>query len=42
LSASIVTADEKDKNEIKELIENSAWGKKLKKKFLYHMDKEKF
>ncbi len=42
LSASIITADEKDKSEIKELIENSAWGEKLKKKFLYHMETEKF
>jgi hypothetical protein len=42
LSATIITADEKDKNEIKELIENSVWGEKLKKKFLYHMDIEKF
>ena len=42
LSASIISADEKDKYEIKQLIENSAWGEKLKRKFLYHMDIEKF
>ena len=42
LSASIISADEKDKNEIKQLIENSVWGEKLKRKFLYHMDFEKF
>ena len=40
LSASIVTADEKDQNEIKQLIGNSVWGEKLKRKFLYHMDTE--
>ena len=42
LSASIISADEKDENEIKQLIENSVWGEKLKRKFLYHMDIEKF
>ena len=42
LSASIISADEKDENEIKQLIENSVWGDKLKKKFLYNMDIEKF
>jgi hypothetical protein len=42
LSASIISVDEKDKNEIKQLIENSVWGEKLKRKFLYHMDIEKF
>jgi len=42
LSASIISADEKDKNEIKHLIENSVWGEKLKRKFLYHMDIERF
>jgi hypothetical protein len=42
LSAVIISADEKDKNEIKQLIENSVWGEKLKRKFLYHMDVEKF
>lgn len=38
LSASIITADEKDKNEIKQLIKNSVWGEKLKRKFLYDME----
>ena len=42
LSASIITADEKDRNEIILLIENSVWGEKLKRKFLYHLDIEKF
>jgi hypothetical protein len=42
LSTSIISADEKDENEIKQLIENSVWGEKLKRKFLYHMDIEKF
>jgi hypothetical protein len=42
LSASIISADEKDENEIKQFIENSVWGDKLKKKFLYNMDIEKF
>lgn len=42
LSASIISAGGKDKNEIKQLIENSVWGEKLKRKFLYHMDIEKF
>ncbi len=42
LSASLISADEKDKNEIKQLIENSVWGEKSKRKFLYHMDIEKF
>ena len=38
----ITKANAKDKNELKELIENSAWGEKLKKKFLYQMETEKF
>jgi hypothetical protein len=42
LSASIITAGDKDKNEIKQLIKNSVWGEKLKRKFLYHIDIEKF
>lgn len=42
LSTAIIKADEKDKNEIKLLIENSVWGEKLKRKFLYHLDIEKF
>jgi len=42
LSTSVIKADEKDKNEIKLLIENSVWGEKLKRKFLYHLDIEKF
>ena len=42
LSASIISVDEKDKNKIKHLIKNSVWGEKLKRKFLYHMDIEKF
>ena len=42
LSASMITADEKNKNEIKQLIKNSVWGEKLKRKFLYHLDIEKF
>ncbi len=42
LSASIITADEKDKSEIEQLIKNSVWGEKLKRNFLYHMDIEKF
>ncbi len=42
LSASIITADEKDKSEIEQLIKNSVWGEKLKRKFLCHMDIEKF
>ncbi|MEE8479602.1 MAG: hypothetical protein V3T59_00005, partial [Desulfobacterales bacterium] len=42
LSASIITADEKDKSEIEQLIKYSVWGEKLKRKFLCHMDIEKF
>jgi len=42
LSTSVIKADEKDRNEIILLIENSVWGEKLKRKFLYHMDIEKF
>lgn len=42
LSASTISADEKDKTEIKQLVENSVWGEKLKRKFLYNMDIEKF
>ena len=42
LSASIISVDEKDKNEIKQLIENSVWEEKLKRKFLYHMGIENF
>ncbi len=42
LSASIITAVEKDKSEIEQLIKNSVWGEKLKRNFLYHMDIEKF
>ena len=42
LSTAIIKADEKDKNEIKLLIENSVWGEKLKGKFLFHMEIEKF
>jgi len=42
LSASTISADEKDKAEIKQLIENSAWGEKLKRKFLYNLDIEEF
>jgi hypothetical protein len=42
LSASIISADEKDKKEIKQLIRNSVWGEKLKRKFLYQMDVEEF
>ncbi|OQY09407.1 MAG: hypothetical protein B6I30_09895 [Desulfobacteraceae bacterium 4572_187] len=42
LSTSVIKADEKDRNEIILLIENSVWGEKLKRKFLYHLDIEKF
>ena len=42
LSIAIIKANAKDKNEIKLLIENSVWGEKLKKKFLYQMETEKF
>lgn len=42
LSMAITKANAKDKNELKELIENSVWGEKLKKKFLYQMETEKF
>ena len=42
LSASTISADENDKAEIKQLIENSVWGEKLKRKFLYNIDIEKF
>lgn len=42
LSIAITKANAKDKNELKELIENSVWGEKLKKKFLYQMETEKF
>ena len=38
LSTSVIKADERDRNEIKLLIENSVWGEKLKRKFLYHLD----
>ena len=38
ISTSAINADEKDRNEIKLLIENSVWGEKLKRKFLYHLD----
>ncbi len=40
LSTSVIKADEKDRNEIILLIENSVWGEKLKRKFLYHLDIE--
>ena len=40
LSASVINADEKDRDEIILLIENSIWGEKLKRKFLYHLDIE--
>ena len=42
LSTSVIKADEKNRNEIILLIENSVWGEKLKRKFLYHLDIEKF
>ena len=42
LSTSVIKADEKDRNEIILLIENSVWGEKLKRKFLYHLDIDKF
>ena len=42
LSTSVIKADEKDRNEIILLIENSVWGEKLKRNFLYHLDIEKF
>ena len=42
LSASIIETDEKNKSEIEQLIKNSVWGEKLKRKILYHMDIEKF
>ena len=42
LSTSVIKADEKDRNEIILLIENSVWGEKLKRKFLYHLDIENF
>ena len=42
LSTSVIKADEKDRNEMILLIENSVWGEKLKRKFLYHLDIEKF
>ena len=38
LYAFVIKADEKDRNEIILLIENSVWGEKLKRKFLYHLD----
>jgi hypothetical protein len=38
ISTSVINADEQDRNEIKLLIENSVWGEKLKRKFLYHLD----
>jgi len=41
LSSSMLKSDAKFKNEIKLLIDNSVWGEKLKRKFLYHMDIEK-
>ena len=41
LSSSMLKSDAKFKNEIKRLIDNSVWGEKLKRKFLYHMDIEK-
>lgn len=40
LSTSVIKADEKDRNEIILLVENSVWGVKLKSKFLYHLDAE--
>ena len=40
LSASVINADEKDRVEIILLIDNSVWGEKLKRKFLYHLDIE--
>ena len=40
LSSSMLKSDAKFKNEIKLLIENSVWGEKLKRKFLYHLDIE--
>ena len=42
LAIALIKANAKDKNEIKLLIENSAWGEKLKKKFLYQIETEKF
>jgi len=42
LSTSVIKADEKDRNEMILLIENSVWGEKLKRKFLYHLDIENF
>jgi len=42
LSIAIIKANAKDKNEIKLLIEDSAWGEKLKKKFLCQIETEKF
>ncbi len=40
LSSSTLKSDAKFKNEIKLLIDNSVWGEKLKRKFLYHLDIE--
>jgi len=42
LSTSVIKADEKDRNEMILLIENSVWGEKLKRKFLHHLDIENF
>lgn len=42
LSSAMNKPDAKIENEIKLLIENSVWGEKLKRKFLYHMDMETF